>query len=82
MSNAFRKKAKQKWAIEEPKLDNARQLRGIFFEEPEDDEIRHILKNARRKLEVPMPAAMPCKIPMKSSGETCPSIAKRSWFFS
>ena len=25
-----KKKAKQRWAIEKPKLDNARQLRGIF----------------------------------------------------
>ena len=35
------------------------------------------MKNARRKLEVPMPAAMPCKIPMKSSGEAHRSIGKR-----
>ena len=31
MSDAAKKKAKQRWAIEKPKLDNARQLRGIFF---------------------------------------------------
>ena len=61
MSDAAKSKAKQKWAIEKPKLDNARQLRGIFFIEPEDEEFRHIIKNARRKLEIPMPAAMPCK---------------------
>ena len=35
------------------------------------------LKNARRKLEVPMPAAMPCKIPIKSSGETHRNIGHR-----
>ena len=34
------------------------------------------MKAARRKLEVPMPAAMPCKIPIKSSGETHRSIGK------
>ena len=28
MSDAAKKKAKQRWAIEKPKLDNARQLRG------------------------------------------------------
>ena len=35
--DASKRKAKQKWAIEKPKLDNARQLRGIFFIEPEDE---------------------------------------------
>ena len=34
------------------------------------------MKNARRKLEIPMPAAMPCKTPMKSSGETYRGIGK------
>ena len=70
MSDAAKKKAKQRWAIEKPKLDNARQLRGIYFIEPNDEEFKLIIKAARRKLEVPMPAAMPCKIPIKSSGQT------------
>ena len=35
------------------------------------------MKAARRKLEVPMPAAMPCKIPIKGSGKTHRSIGKR-----
>ena len=34
-------------------------------------------KPARRKFEVPMPAAMPCKIPTKSSGEARRNIGKR-----
>ena len=34
------------------------------------------MKNARRKLEIPMPAAMPCKTPMNSSGETSCGIWK------
>ena len=38
MSDAANSKAKRKWAIEKPKLDNARQLHGIFFFEPNDDE--------------------------------------------
>ena len=29
------------------------------------------MKNARRKLEVPMPAAMPCKIQREKKRETC-----------
>ena len=59
MYDAARSKAEQKWAMEKPKLDNARQLRGVFFIEPNDEEFKHTLKNARRKLEIPMPAAMP-----------------------
>ena len=77
MSDAAKKKAKQRWAIEKPKVDNARQLRGIFFIEPSDEEFKLTMKAARRKLEVPMPAAMPCKIPIKSSEETHRSIGKR-----
>ena len=29
-----------KWAIEKPKLDNARILRGIYFIDPEDEEFK------------------------------------------
>ena len=64
-SDAVKKKAKQRWAIEKPKLDSATQLRGIFFIEPNDEEFKLTIKAARRKLEVPMPAAMPCKIQIK-----------------
>ena len=52
---------KHKWAIEKPKLDNARRLRGICFIDSEDKEFKEIMKNARRKLETPMAPAMPCK---------------------
>ena len=62
MSEAARRKEKQQWAVEKPKLDNARRLRGIYFTDPADAEFKDTLKNARRKLEVPMPVAMPCKI--------------------
>ena len=34
MSEAAQRKEKQKWAVEEPKLDNARRLRGIYFIDP------------------------------------------------
>ena len=77
MSDAAKKKAKQRWTTDKPKLDNATQLRGTFFIEPNDEEFKSTMKAARRKLEVPMPAAMPCKIPMKSSGETHRNIGKR-----
>ena len=74
MSDAAKSKAKQKWAIEKPKLDNARQLRGIFFIEPDDEEFKHTKKNARKKLEIPMQAAMPT--PVNCRGETCRNIGK------
>ena len=76
MSHASKRKAKQKWAIEKPKLDNARHLRGIFFIDPDDEEFKHTMKNACRKLEIPMPAAMPCKTPVNCRGETNSSIGK------
>ena len=50
-SDAAKSKANQKWAIEKPKLDSARRLRGIFFIEPNDEEFKLTKKNARRKLE-------------------------------
>ena len=75
-------KAKQKWTIEKPKLDNARQLRGIFFIEPNDEEFKHTMKNARRKLEIPMPAAMPCKTPVNCLGETCRNFGKHKTKYS
>ena len=77
MSDAAKKKAKQRWAIEKRKLDNARQLIGIYFIEPNDEEFKLSIKAARRKLEVPMRAAMLCKIPIKRSGEAHRSIGKR-----
>ena len=43
-----------------PKLDNARSLRGIYVIDPKDEEFKDMMRNARRKLEIPMSAAMPC----------------------
>ena len=37
----------------------------------------HTVKNARRKLEIPMPAAMPCKTPAYCRGETCRDSGER-----
>ena len=60
----------------EPKLDNARKLRVIFFIEPNDEFFFNTMKAARRKLEIPMPAAMSCKIPIQNSGETHRNIGE------
>ena len=45
-------KERQKWSHEKPHLDDARKLRGIYFNDPEDKEFKETIKNA----------AMPCKI--------------------
>ena len=60
-----------------PKLDNARRLRGIYFIDPEDEQFKLTIKNAQRKLEIPMPAAMPCKTSLcRSSRETCRTVGE------
>ena len=61
MSKNSKLKDKQNWAIEKPKLDNTRRLRGIYFNDPEHIGFKETIKNAQRKLEVPVARAMPCK---------------------
>ena len=64
-------KERQKWSNEQPKLDNARILRGNYFIDLEDKEFKETIKSARKKLETPMTPAMPCKTSKKSKhGET------------
>ena len=76
MSEASRRKEKQQWAIEKPKLDNARRFRGIYFIDLEDEEFKFTMESARGKLEILMPA-MPCKTSLcRSSRETCRSIGE------
>ena len=36
----------------------------------DDEEFKRIMENARRKLEIPMPAAMPCRIQLSQHRET------------
>ena len=43
MSKNAKLREKHKWAIEKPKLDNARRLRGIYFINPEDKEFRETI---------------------------------------
>ena len=69
MSDASKRKEKQKWAIEKPKLDDARSLRGIYVIDPKDKEFHDMMKNARRKLEIPMPAAMLANCNVTSTGK-------------
>ena len=58
-------KERQKWSNEKLKLDNARKLRGISFIDLEDKEFKGTIMIARKKLEMPMALAMPCKASKK-----------------
>ena len=69
MSDASKRKTKQTWAVEKPKLDNARRQRGIFSVEPDDEEFKRTMKKARRKLEILVPAATPCRIQLHQHRE-------------
>ena len=58
---AAQNREEQEWANGKPKLDNARRLRNIYFIDLEDEKYKETMKNARRKLEVPMDEAFRCK---------------------
>ena len=59
----------------EAEIDNARRLRGIYCIDPDDEEYKETFKNARRQLERPMAAAMPCK--RKAQTSTTKLVAKQ-----
>ena len=69
-------KEKQKWSHEKIHLDNGRKLRGICFIDPEDQEFKEAIKNARKKLETSVALAMPCKIMKKNCGSGAPNKIK------
>ena len=72
-----KEESKTKMDYRETKVRHARQLREIFFIELNNEEFMLTMKVARRKLEVPIPAAMICKIPIKSCVKTCRNVGKR-----
>ena len=61
MAKNAKLREKHEWAIEKPKLDNAKRLRGTYFIDPEDMGFKETSRNARKKLETPMAPTMPCK---------------------
>ena len=65
MGEAAQKKEEQGWPIEKPKLDNTRRLRGFCFIDPENGEYKETIKDARKRWEIPMEAAMSCKMGTK-----------------
>ena len=67
MGKHVKLKEKQKWSEKKLHLENARKLRGIYFIDTEDQELKDTITNARKKLETSVAPAMPCKI-MKNCG--------------
>ena len=66
IDEATQKREKQEWANEKPKLENTRRTTGSYFIDPEDEEYEETIKNARKKLEVHLNAAIPCEKKTKS----------------
>ena len=60
MSRNSKMQDRKNWAVEKH-LKNARRVRGVYFIEREDEELKEMIKNARKKLEVPAAPALPCK---------------------
>ena len=46
----YGKTCQKQWAIEKPKIDNARRLRGIFFIDPADSEFKETIKKRAEKV--------------------------------
>ena len=61
LSKAAKMREIQGWAIEKSRLEKARKMRGIHFIDTGDKAYEETLKNASRKLEVHVEAAMPRK---------------------
>ena len=61
MAKNFQRKATNKWAEEKPKLDAAREHRGIYSSLDDDPDYEEIMNNARRKLVSRRASAMHCK---------------------
>ena len=57
MSKAPEKHEKQEWAVEKPRLDKARKLRGFYFIDPEDENFEETIENARKNIETRVEAA-------------------------
>ena len=49
-------------AIDKPNLDSARKVRGVNLIDSDDEEFKETIKNAREKSEIPMEAAVLCKL--------------------
>ena len=58
----------QKWAVEKPKLDNARKLRGTYFVDPTDAEFKETIFFKRGKVGSSDASSHACKIRRSKHG--------------
>ena len=61
IGKAAQRREKQEWTIEKSKLEYARKFTIIYSIDPSDEDYKDIIKNAGRKLETSVTAALPCK---------------------
>ena len=74
-SQSSQQKEQQYWALEKPKLDNARKLKEIYFVDPDGMEFKDTMKNVRDKLNVSLETAVPCKL--RSASLSCESCGDK-----
>ena len=77
-------KEKQKWSKEKLQLENPRKLRGVYFIDPEDKELKETIKIIDKKLDTSVACAMSCKIMKKNCGSGASNniktrLASGSW---
>ena len=75
VGKAAQRREKQKWAMEKPKLEYARNLRRIYSIDPSDEDYKKIILFARRKLETPTAAPRKESSPKPAFGK--PLFRKR-----
>ena len=71
MSKAAQRKEKQEWAIEKPKLDNARRLSGIYFSGLDDVKCKETVKNVQKIFICRWKQLCLCKVGKTECKETC-----------
>ena len=67
---------KQKWSNEKLNLENARKLRGMYFIDSDDKEVKETIKNARKKLETSVAPFLLWKIMEKNCGSGATNKSK------
>ena len=67
----YRQKAKRHWTLKKSKFDNAQTWTGIYHIDPNDMKFKDTMKNARKKLEVPLGSAMPCESSNQQGAALC-----------
>ena len=59
IAKAAKKQELQEWAVEKPKFDSARKLRGLYFDPEDEEEYQETILKTRKTHEALFEAAMP-----------------------